>query len=479
VSSRLRGNRRSGGVLIAILAAGACLRIWFALTNDGIDWPDEIYQSLEPAHRLVFGYGLLAWEYVQGARTWALPGVIAGVLKGAVLAGWTEPAEYLRAVRLACALIGVATAWGSYRLARSQGADRFAAACGTAFFSLAAPAIYFSPRAFSDTISTLPVVFGLALLLPPAASDRRTIIGASLLGLAVIVRLHNALFCIGAGLLVAARRDRARTVQVALVFFIWAIAYGVLDRLTWGRWFQSAITYIHFTAVQGRSSEWGVSPATYYVHAMWTSMGLLAVAAGALALLAAKRAGGLVALTAGIVLIYSLIPHKEFRFLFPVLPLMGALAGVGLDDVFHRTAGRRGLAWAILLCWLGLAVSSSLRVDGPGLKNLSIDVSAGERSGPSDESGSVNRLLLAAYHEASICGLHIETSHWAWTGGYSYLHRRVPIYDQGSADPEHFNYVIARAGSTPAGTIRAADGPLVLMQVRDACSPDPSYRWER
>src|SRR5262245_11493675 len=107
-------------VLVLILAAGACLRIWFALTDDGIDWPDEIYQSLEPAHRLVFGYGVLPWEYVQGARTWVLPGFIAGILKGAVVAGWTEPSQYVRVVRLVFVMIGVAAAWGSYRLARIQ-----------------------------------------------------------------------------------------------------------------------------------------------------------------------------------------------------------------------------------------------------------------------------------------------------------------------------------------------------------------------
>ena len=41
------------------------------LTDDGIYWPDEIHQSLEPAHRLVFGYGLIAWEFSDGARNWA------------------------------------------------------------------------------------------------------------------------------------------------------------------------------------------------------------------------------------------------------------------------------------------------------------------------------------------------------------------------------------------------------------------------
>lgn len=30
--------------------------------------PDEYWQSLEPAHRLVFGYGHLTWEWAAGLR---------------------------------------------------------------------------------------------------------------------------------------------------------------------------------------------------------------------------------------------------------------------------------------------------------------------------------------------------------------------------------------------------------------------------
>jgi len=44
-------------------------------------WADEIFQTLEQGHRLAFGYGLVPWEFRVGARSWLLPGVIAGVMK--------------------------------------------------------------------------------------------------------------------------------------------------------------------------------------------------------------------------------------------------------------------------------------------------------------------------------------------------------------------------------------------------------------
>jgi hypothetical protein len=50
-------------------------------------WPDEIFQATEQAHRLVYGTGLVPWEFQLGIRSWLLPGIIAGLMKAARLAG--------------------------------------------------------------------------------------------------------------------------------------------------------------------------------------------------------------------------------------------------------------------------------------------------------------------------------------------------------------------------------------------------------
>lgn len=45
--------------------------------------PDEFWQSLEPAHRLVFGYGYLTWEWRRGnaIRSWLFPLLFASTYK--------------------------------------------------------------------------------------------------------------------------------------------------------------------------------------------------------------------------------------------------------------------------------------------------------------------------------------------------------------------------------------------------------------
>jgi hypothetical protein len=50
-------------------------------------WGDEIFQVSEQAHRLVYGSGLVPWEFQLGMRSWLLPGVIAALIELARIAG--------------------------------------------------------------------------------------------------------------------------------------------------------------------------------------------------------------------------------------------------------------------------------------------------------------------------------------------------------------------------------------------------------
>src|SRR5207247_4899918 len=90
--AKAHAERRVGlYVLASALLVGGMLRVWLAFNDDGISYPDEIHQSLEPAHRLVFGYGLVAWEFVEGARNWLFTGTIDALLELCRIIGIEEP----------------------------------------------------------------------------------------------------------------------------------------------------------------------------------------------------------------------------------------------------------------------------------------------------------------------------------------------------------------------------------------------------
>ncbi len=63
--------------LAVVFLVAFALRMVVAALLPGIHYPDEVMQSLEQAHRLVFGSGLVPWEFRDGARSWLLPGMLA------------------------------------------------------------------------------------------------------------------------------------------------------------------------------------------------------------------------------------------------------------------------------------------------------------------------------------------------------------------------------------------------------------------
>lgn len=60
-----------------IILALICIRVFNALTITTFFQPDEYYQSLEPAWKLVYGYGETTWEWRQGIRGFLYPSVFA------------------------------------------------------------------------------------------------------------------------------------------------------------------------------------------------------------------------------------------------------------------------------------------------------------------------------------------------------------------------------------------------------------------
>src|SRR6185369_14224273 len=72
---QVTGRRCKASDTIISFERDAC--VWAIVAEHGVVWPDEVYQSLEQAHRLVFGFGFLPWEFDVGARSWVFPGLLA------------------------------------------------------------------------------------------------------------------------------------------------------------------------------------------------------------------------------------------------------------------------------------------------------------------------------------------------------------------------------------------------------------------
>jgi hypothetical protein len=275
-------------------------------------------------------------------------------------------------------------------------------------------------------------------------------VGALLLGFAVHLRLQNALFCCGLLFVLVVRREWRATYHAMLAFGIAALALAITDLATWGDPLSSPREYIDFQVSQGSAYNWGA------VGFEGVAITLVAIAAvtGLLAVVARRipsRWPSLFVVTAGSLFFYSLVGHKELRYLLPTLPFVCALAAVWLSALTARFKPRVGVACAAVLAALAF-VSGLQTTDLP------------------EYYGDVNGLMMVAGRQPDLCGLFVEPADLAWTGGYYLFHRRVPLYggeDNAPGSPRYYNFAIRDTG---------AGGPT-LTKTRDACEPDPNFTY--
>jgi hypothetical protein len=302
---------------------------------------------------------------------------------------------------------------------------------------------------------------------------RDVFVGSSLVALAVFFRLQNGLYALAlVGLLFGRRKPRA-AVEALAALALFALAFGLLDRLSWGAWFQSARVYLSYQA-QARASMQGTPPAGYYLTTTFRAMPLVTLGLFAAGVLAARRARGLLAVILAALLVHTLVPHKELRYVLPALVLACALAGVGLSEAAARWP-RGGALFGLAL--LGAALASAARAQALRF----VDVGRPLETSAWDFPGEVNRLLLRLHDREDVCGVWIaSTVGLEWTGGHVYLHRPVPIYVGNRVKPGAFNYVLS---SRPRGEVvdrerrRDGESEVLVSRVGSTCVADPDYDW--
>ncbi|KAL7446452.1 hypothetical protein ACHAXM_010468 [Skeletonema potamos] len=176
------------------------------------------------------------------------------------------------------------------------------------------------------------------------------------------------LFTVGLTMLI---RRELRIVQALIIGAVTGII-GVLittpiDSLLWQRMVWPEFEVWWFNAVDNRSSEWGVMPFHWYMSNALPKGLLLTLFLVPLAFLnltgwtketlppkqeANNNTGHTPAVidqtllpffapTLGFVMMYSFLPHKEMRFIFPVLPMFNACAAYGLSKL-HSMAVSAG-----------------------------------------------------------------------------------------------------------------------------------------
>ncbi len=445
---------------LAILLVLATLpRLWLAWFDHGTNHPDEIFQMLEPAHRFVYGFGIQAWEFRDGARSWLLPGIVALLWKGLATLGLSDPLTIVPLLRMPFVALAV---YGVYLTSRltTRIAGEGAANLAVLLAAFAPLALLLDFRCTTEAASA-PLVL-LALL---AMAEGRAARAGAWLALLVFLRPTNAVLGLTAMawlLLTGKLRDSGRLALGALPV---TLAGGLLDWITWGSPFHHLVEYIRFNWTESGAASFGV-------EGPWTYGRILLVTAPLLAILLLPATVGLIrksrearaSLLVGwlYLIFYSAIGHKEPRFLLPVLPLWSVLSAAGTVALVGPWLAKRATAPGVAVASWTVGVAAVFlfgllytpRLTYGDLRPAS---SEGQDRVLFGERDAVNRLLAEAGKRPDLCGLLLlaVVPNELFSGGMTYLNRDVllasnpPTADAWLYFSQAANYAIAPAGLTP------------------------------
>jgi hypothetical protein len=431
----------TNAALVAVVSLGLILRLGVTFEFPNINHADEIYQTIEQAHRLTTGVGIVPWEFNRGIRSWALPGLFAGLMD--LSRHWGRaPDNYLAVIYTVMDLVSLIPVacgflWG-LRVFGLGGAILVGFVTATW-----AELIYFAPHTLNEVAAGSVLASALYLAYPDRreVSARQLFAAGVLFGLTFVLRFHLAPAIAVAVACACGLQVRRRWIPLLVGASIPVLASGLLDALTWQYPFQSIWLNIWVNLYEGISNRFAILPWFYIVGFLGYFWGGAFAFIVSLALLGGRRLPLLLGVVATILIMHSLIGHKEYRFIYPALPLIATLAGIGTVEVVYALWDRLGPGFSRgygILMALGLwsCVSASLFASAPF--QYLLQHSSGEIAAFRTLSG-----------DSGVCGIALYGVYIWDTPGYSYLRQGIELYqlnsaNEVSAEEDKFNTIIAK-----------------------------------
>lgn len=316
--------------MAAIAVLAVALRLYAFSPWDSVH-ADEFMQYLEQAHRVATGHGLVPWEARYGIRSPLIPDLLAGPM--ALVGGLTG----VSATRALFALLCLGVVPAAYAIGRATSRTHGLMAMLVA--AIWYESVLFGVHVLSESLAAAAALGGSAALLH--AERRRWAFAAGfLLALAVILRVPYAAYAAPLVLL-SARRD----------LVLWRrLMLGALPALALSALADAAAGQIPFAWIwknyalnmgHERAAAFGVHPAWQYAEHLWVRLFPAAIPILAGACLAPARyrpmlVGALVNIAA-----HSLIPHKEYRFIWLSVLVIVVLAAIASVDLVDRLLAAR------------------------------------------------------------------------------------------------------------------------------------------
>ncbi|CAD6190122.1 unnamed protein product [Caenorhabditis auriculariae] len=307
-----------------------------------VSWfvPDEIYQSTEVAHRLVFGVGHISWEWTYGLRSYLHPAIIAVFFKLLQFFDFDYRFLVYQLPRIIHALLFSLGDISYYRLCY-----RLSKTSRIALFSFASYltcwfVFYCGPRTLSNSLETSLTLIALTWFPFEGAHEHAYTIPYIVIGLVTIIirptvaliwivfGIHHLTYCWSKLYVVFALVVPTTITVIGTCVVFESLALGELNLPLWN--------FLSFNVLKGGSAMFGVHPWYWYFTeglpsvlsvqfflAVFALIGLHPLLPSYLPFCA----------SAVYVVFHSFLPHKEQRFLLPIIPFLCLYTGVAIDKI--------------------------------------------------------------------------------------------------------------------------------------------------
>ncbi|XVF47802.1 hypothetical protein PTKIN_Ptkin03bG0140200 [Pterospermum kingtungense] len=306
--------------------------------------PDEHWQALEVAHRITFGYGHLTWEWEKGIRSYLHPMLFALFYKLLALLGLDTPCFMMKGPRV---LESIFSAVGDLYLYKLSLVLFGGTVAKWALFSQLANWFMFFcfNRTLSNSLETVLTLVGLCYW-PSMRSSSNKIPsdsrkwGLALAAFACAIRPTSAITWIYVGLLeLYLTHERLRFIFLELVP-IGTMVLGLmcmLDRLMYGSWVLVPLNFLKFNFLSSGGDYYGTHKWHWYFTQGFSVMlfSFLPFCVGGIIKSRYWKLSGLIVWVLGV---YSILGHKEFRFVLPVLPISLIFSGYSLAELEEHSS---------------------------------------------------------------------------------------------------------------------------------------------
>jgi hypothetical protein len=346
-------KRRSVTRTIAVLMVGAiAVKLAGAWFLPGFFSGDDV-EIHEMSLSVLYGTDWPVWEL----RSPFFPLTFVFPMQWAVhAAGIRDPSILVFAGRAVVAAASTAVIPLTFAAARRLAGGTAAPILAAAFVTTNQLQMAFGSSELPRPVAAVFVVGAFVLLC--SERTKTSIVAGALLGVAAAFRFSECVFVAPAVLmLAAARRWHDAILLVIAAVVTAACVLAVTDYLYWGAPFASLLAAVDYTLIE-RASSRGHEPVFHYLVLLpyWTNWTVFALA------VAGAWRSRTIALWIWIpVLALSLLPHKETRYLIPVVPFLSIAAAIGFVEVTRfvqrgLSASKAEMAAALLLPYMVLGM---------------------------------------------------------------------------------------------------------------------------